>query len=191
MRPDPRAHGLTLRHGFRVCATTDKDVKRACDRAAMTGAPGQRGAHEAGRIATGPGDGVAAFASTRKVRFSDIDGMGHVNNAVYLSYMEEARFDWVLDVVGVKRLQAVDFILAHVTIDYLAAATLGDEVRVQMWVPRIGGKSWDFAYRLSRVHDDVVLARALTTQVAYDYAQRRPKEIPDGYRPHLDRLYGE
>lgn len=156
----------------------------------MSDADAKQGAHPGDSIPSSPPEGVEPFVSRRGVRFSDIDGMGHVNNAVYLSYMEEARFDWVLGEVGVKDLASVDFILAHVSVDYLAAATLGDEVRVEMWVPRIGEKSWDFAYRLTRARDDQVLARARTTQVAYDYAKSRTVPISDRYRPFLERLAG-
>lgn len=180
--------------GIRVVApgVTDKDLNGDSVAARMTGesSKGAGSSREGkGRLPSGPPEGVEPFVCVRRVRFSDIDGMGHVNNAVYHSYTEEARFDWVIHEVGTKDLRAVDFILAHASIDFLAPATLGDEVRVEMWVPRIGKKSWDFAYRLTSGGGDRVFASALTTQVAFDYGKGRTKEVPERYRPFLERLH--
>ena len=121
------------------------------------------------------------------VRFADVDGMRHVNNAKYLTYSEEARTRWAIEDLSAAGLDEITFILARAEVDFLAAARLGDTVQVDMWVPRIGTKSWDFAYVLSRA-DGTVLARLQTTQVAFDYAAERSIALPDRYRSALREL---
>ena len=132
--------------------------------------------------------GVEPFVCVTRVRFEDIDGMGHANNARYLTYLEEARLYWARDVLGVEGMEDLGFILAHASIDFLQAARVADPLRVEMWVPRVGGKSWDFAYRV--VHDErrEVYAWALTTQVAFDYKKGGSVEIPEQARTALERM---
>ena len=72
------------------------------------------------------------------VRFRDCDAMGHVNNAVYSTYLEEAR----IGVLGGLN----DFILARVEIDFRSELRMGEEVEVRTRCPRIGTKSFDLEH---------------------------------------------
>lgn len=120
------------------------------------------------RTTAGVPPGVTPFEQVTEVRFADIDGMRHVNNAKYATYTENARTAWLHTKVRPASLDDIGFILARIEIDFLAAATLGDTVTTRMWVPRIGSKSWTFAYEMTK-QDGTVVARASTVQVAYDY----------------------
>ena len=71
---------------------------------------------------------MTRFTIDVQMRFRDIDGMGHVNNAVFLSYMELARTHFYLTYANKRSLEEIDFILAHVEIDFEAPAEWGDEV---------------------------------------------------------------
>lgn len=104
---------------------------------------------------------MTAFPHVRRerVRFRDCDSMGHVNNAVYSTYLEEAR----IDVVG--SLSA--FILARVEIDFRAELRAGEEIEVGTRVGRIGTKSFDLEHEV-RVGERLV-AEAKSVLVAYDY----------------------
>ena len=104
---------------------------------------------------------MTAFPHVRheRVRFRDCDSMGHVNNAVYLTYLEEAR----IDVVG--SLSA--FILARVEIDFRDELRAGEEIEVGTRVGRIGTKSFDLEHEI-RV-DERLVAEAKSVLVAYDY----------------------
>lgn len=138
-----------------------------------------------------PPEGVEPFVHETAVRFADVDGMRHVNNAMYVTYLENARTAWVHDVDDPRTFDDIEFILARVEVDYKAAATLRDTVRVQMWVPRIGRKSWDFAYRLTDLSGETLFALAKTTQVAFDYEAGISIQIPPRYLTSLKRLAGE
>lgn len=104
-----------------------------------------------------------------EVRFKDIDGMGHVNNAVYLSLLEHARMKFFTEEAGARSEQDFPFILVHAALDYKAPMKMGAEPRVSMWTSRVGGKSWDFDYEMKDARTKVVYATGKTVQVAYDY----------------------
>jgi acyl-CoA thioester hydrolase len=110
-----------------------------------------------------------------RVRFRDCDAMGHVNNAVYSTYLEESR----IGVLG--GLNA--FILARVEIDFRSELRMGEEVEVRTRCSRIGSKSFDLEHEIAA--GDRVVAEAKSILVAYDYALGASVPIPDGLRRRL------
>lgn len=144
---------------------------------------------EASRPTPAPSNVPPPFELGLTVRFSDLDGMGHVNHAVFLTYLEEARVAFFKERTGRSEPHDFDFIMARAEIDYKRPITLGERVTVRMWVERIGTKSFTFGYEL--VVADVVAAKARTVQVFYDYPQHRSIEIPDDMREVLDHAMRE
>jgi acyl-CoA thioester hydrolase len=115
-----------------------------------------------------------------QVRFRDTDAMGHVNNAVFLTYLEVARTEYWHRVFDIASYNDVDFILARAEIDFLAPIFVQDECTVWIRVNEIGKKSFRFAYEM--IAHDVIVARAETVQVMYDYANSRTKPLSDAQR---------
>ena len=115
-----------------------------------------------------------------QIRFRDTDAMGHVNNAVYLTYLEIARTAYWHQVLGVANYNEVDFIVARAEIDFLKPLLIQDETTVWIRVTEIGEKSFRFAYEL--VTAGGVAARAETTQVMFDYAAGRSKVMAPAQR---------
>jgi acyl-CoA thioester hydrolase len=103
----------------------------------------------------------ASFPHVRRerVRFRDCDAMGHVNNAVYSTYLEEARIDVIGGLDG--------FILARVEIDFRAELRAGEEIAVGTRVARVGTKSFDLEHEIRA--GDRLVAEAKSVLVAYDY----------------------
>lgn len=130
-------------------------------------------------------EGTTPFTTDVEVRFADIDGMRHVNNAKYLTYTEVCRTRFLAAHNELTALDDMPFILARAEIDFRGAATMGDTIRIEMWVPRIGGKSWDFAYRLSDTKEGRLFAAARTVQVGYDYQDGTTIPVPERYVPGL------
>ena len=123
------------------------------------------------------------FVHRERVRFNDLDGFGHVNNAVYLTYLEEAR-NALLRHLGLARgVGEITMILARCEIDFRAQVEVGDEVEIGVRPARLGTKSFDLEYEL-RVGERVV-AEARTVLVGYDYAANASIEIPDEWRRSL------
>jgi acyl-CoA thioester hydrolase len=122
---------------------------------------------------------MPAYSIPVEVRFNDIDGMGHVNNALFLTYLEHCRMRFFTEEAGSKSERDFPFILAHAAIDYRAPLKIGHHPVVKMWTSRIGGKSWDFDYEIKDAKTSVVYATAKTVQVAYDY-QLEKSDVLEG-----------
>jgi acyl-CoA thioester hydrolase len=107
-----------------------------------------------------------------RVRFRDCDSMGHVNNAVFSTYLEQARIAILGDLVP--------FILARVEIDFRAELRAGEEVEVRSRCARIGTKSFDLEHELHA--DGRLVAEAKSVLVGYDYAAGRSVPLTDEQR---------
>jgi acyl-CoA thioester hydrolase len=120
-----------------------------------------------------------------QTRFRDCDAFGHVNNAVYLNYLEEARCTW-LEALIAKRpieLRDIPIILASVHIDYLSPARFREDLQIDVQVARVGRKSFDLTYELRA--GDRLLAKASTVQVYFDYDAQCSIPIPEEMRERL------
>jgi len=122
------------------------------------------------------------------VRFSDLDAMGHVNNATFLSYLEESRIAYFSDVLN-KNFNDLGFggILARIEIDYKHQICLGDEVAVYTRCKRIGEKSMDVENIIVVRKEDknIIAAYALSKLVSYDYKKGATVPVPDNVRKAL------
>ena len=120
-----------------------------------------------------------AFRVPVPVRFSDIDALGHVNNAVYLTYMEIARVAFCRDVLGAASVADLDFVVARIEIDYRKPVRLGDDLTCAISVERIGDTAYTLRYTLAA--GDAVAASARSVQVFFDPGTLRPKPVPPGF----------
>lgn len=119
------------------------------------------------------------------VRFGDIDGMGHVNNAMYLTYFENARATYYMQLCGYKDISQIDVIIAEITARYHYPAVFGDQLEVGVRVSRIGTKSFDLEYLIIRPVDQQLIASGHSVQVMFDYASQRTIPIPDDLRASM------
>lgn len=121
------------------------------------------------------------------VSFRDLDSLGHVNNAVYLTYFEHARVAYGLRLVGGRGLSDISFIMAEATVTYLKPAHYGDELLIGVRVGEIGTKSFVMDYRISRPRTADIVARGRTVQVWFDYAAQRSVPVPPDFRAAVAR----
>ena len=129
-----------------------------------------------------------AFVHETPVRFGDTDAMGHVNNAKFLTYLEDARVGFFVAETG-SGLGLGGMILARTEIDFVRPILFGaGPVRTSAWVERIGSKSFSMGYRMEQ--DGQVVARATSVQVAYDYAAGASRPLTDAERAAL-AMHGE
>jgi acyl-CoA thioester hydrolase len=124
------------------------------------------------------------FETEFRVRFRDIDAMGHVNNAVYSTYLEQARADYFREVVG-ESLSEVGSVLASIAIEFRAPVEGDDVVTVALTVPELGTASIPMQYEIRR-EDGSVAATAETVQVAYDREAGESRPIPDAWREAIE-----
>lgn len=125
-----------------------------------------------------------------EVQFRDCDPLGHVNNAVYLTYLENARIAYCMGPLGMTDWKEIQFIVARVEIDYRSPALPGERLLVGARVTRLGGASFDMEYELKSKKDGRVVSHAKTVQVCFDYKANKVMRIPERYREAVRRHDG-
>jgi acyl-CoA thioester hydrolase len=128
------------------------------------------------------------FVVDVELRFNDVDGMGHVNNALYLTYLEHCRMRFFTEIAGSRSERDFPFILAHAALDYKAPMKIGAQPVVRMWTARIGGKSWDFDYEIRDRKTGTLYATGKTVHVAYDYQLEKSTELAGPLKELVKRL---
>jgi acyl-CoA thioester hydrolase len=134
------------------------------------------------------------FRHRLPVRFRDCDPLGHVNNAAYLTYLEQARFalwraqlNFMARPANAPGPRGPGFIMARAEVDFRAQARYGDELEVRLSLAAIGRTSFTYAYEVVETPGDRLIAAAKTVQVWFDYDAERPVVIPEGLRVQLAR----
>jgi acyl-CoA thioester hydrolase len=117
------------------------------------------------------------------VRYADQDTLGHVNNAVYATYLEESRMAYFKDVLG-ETLIDRSMVVANLEMDFLAPVT-SESVVVGVGVADIGTRSFTLEYAIEA--EDTIAATATTVQVHFDPETGDPKSVPDDWRDAFER----
>ena len=121
-----------------------------------------------------------------QVRFRDTDAFGHVNNAVFFSYVELARVRYLLDALQPEtRFDRLPLILARAAVDFRSPILFGEEVVVETRVDRIGRTSFGMTHRMTAGPEGRLAADVESVLVVYDYATERPIPVPDGWRARI------
>jgi acyl-CoA thioester hydrolase len=122
------------------------------------------------------------FSATVRVRWRDLDAMQHVNNAVYFTYLEQARVHYLQELGLVPDVPSgIGFILAEARCQFKSPLELGERVVVHIRVSELGRSSFVFDYRMEG-EDGRLVAEASTTQVRFDYEAARPIPLAEAWR---------
>jgi len=125
-----------------------------------------------------------------EVRFRDLDSMGHVNNAVYLTYFENARIAYWRAVPGVRSRRNLDYILARAECVFRSPVTLDDELFGHIRVAAFGRTSFVFEYLLRDEPSGRVAAEGRTVQVMFNYATRKAEPIEAAVKAAIEEFEG-
>ncbi len=128
-----------------------------------------------------------------QIRYGDLDPQWHVNNAHTLTFLEHARFAYLMErgLFDGKSFFDLGLIVADVHIAYLAPIELGQEALVLVRVSHIGTKSIAFEYQIVDLGTDAVLVKAETVMVAYDYHTRKSIPVPADWRKKISDYEGQ
>lgn len=129
------------------------------------------------------------FVFWDNVRFRDLDSLGHVNNAVYATYLESARIAYYQELSG-ERIEELGLILAELTISYKAPAYLGDQLAIGARVASFGTKSFVMEYAIARAGDDALLVTARSVLVAFDYKRGTSIPVPEHFKQRVAERQG-
>lgn len=115
-----------------------------------------------------------------QVRFRDTDALGHINNAVYHSYIEMCRTQWLDDALqcGIFSVgQRIPIILARTEMDYLKQGRLHDRLHVELFISHIGEKSFHQRYEVKSQQQTIAVAKAVL--VWFDFDANQSVGIPE------------
>ena len=111
------------------------------------------------------------------VRWGDLDAFGHVNNATYLVYAQEARYAWS---------KMIEMVVARAEVDFIAPIYVGDiYIDVEIWVNKIGNSSFGLTYEMK--NGEELLARVKTVQVTVSMETKKSRPITDTEREFLTK----
>lgn len=117
------------------------------------------------------------YQSKQYVRWGDLDAFGHVNNATYLVYAQEARFAWS---------KMLEMVVARAEVDFIAPIYTGDiYIDVEIWVNKIGNSSFALTYEMK--NGDELVARVKTVQVTVSMDTKKSRPINDAEREFLTK----
>ena len=128
-----------------------------------------------------------------EVRYGDLDPQGHVNNAKYLTYFEQARIAYWIDMgffTTDQSFMEIGVILADVHLTYLEPVYFGQKIKVGVHVARLGNKSMTWEQNVVDAESGKELAKAEIVIVAYDYKQEKTIPIPQEWREKIIEFEG-
>ncbi len=117
------------------------------------------------------------FTTPIEIRFSDLDAYGHVNNALFFTYLETARIKLFQQHFGAFLDSELMFLVVRAECDYLLPIELNDPLQISICTDQVRRSSFDFSYRM---YDGAgkVFAAAKTVMVCYDPKIKKPAAIP-------------
>lgn len=116
------------------------------------------------------------YEQTLRVQSSDLDELAHVNNVVYLRWVQDIATAHWLALAPADARESVAWVARRHEIDYLAPAVLDDELILRTWVGEAQGLTFERFTEIRRA-DGHVLARARTLWVPVDRATGRPRRV--------------
>src|SRR2546428_6980520 len=126
-------------------------------------------------FASEPGLKDFKFTYVARLRFSDLDVLGHANHLSYLDILENARIAYYYDVMGLKSVQEISFVLVDLRVRYLAPALLGQTLVVGLQIDWLKRSSSGFAYEVRDQQERQLLAEGDGVQVYMDLVANRPE----------------
>ena len=117
------------------------------------------------------------FQSKQYVRWGDLDAFGHVNNATYLVYAQEARYEWS---------KMIEMVVARAEVDFLAPIYEGDiYLDIEIWVNKIGTSSFGVTYEMKNGEELVAVVKTVQVTVSMETKKSRP--LNDAERDFLNK----
>lgn len=116
-----------------------------------------------------------------QVRYGDLDTLGHVNNALYLTYFELGRVLYFKKHLSAFDASNVRFVIARAEIDFKKSITMEDDIYLETSLDSVGNTSFTFLHRLTNNDGSQVYATGKIVAVSID-ENRKPSRVPDELR---------
>ncbi len=115
-----------------------------------------------------------------QIRYADIDSLNHVNNAIFLSYLELGRIDFLRKKAGEDFFSRNSIVMARIEIDYVSTIFIQDRLVCRTWIEKVGRTSIVFGNTLIK-NGETVCANVRSTAVLVNYSGEK-EEVPDRIR---------
>ncbi|MCC6599769.1 MAG: acyl-CoA thioesterase [Crocinitomicaceae bacterium] len=123
-----------------------------------------------------------------EIRFADIDAMGHINNAVYFSYFEQARIHFFSHLLNTEwNWEKRGVLVAHNEIDYLQPVFLHDSIFIVIQCTHLGTKSFTLSYEVKKKSrkEDELCARGSSVLVCFNHETKQTVPVPEEWKNAL------
>lgn len=134
-----------------------------------------------------------AVSTQIEIRFADVDSLGHVNNAKYFTYMEQARMAYfkklgLLDFTQLEYPPKESVILASIQCDFKSPAYLGEFLEVRIRVAKLGKSSFEMEYEIVETTSERLVATGQSSQVYFDYQTQKSRPLTPEIKERVARL---
>lgn len=126
------------------------------------------------------------YTTSIDIRFADLDAYGHVNNAIFFTYLEHARVKMFQEYFGAFLDSSLLFLVVRAECDYRLPITLNDNLLITLKVEQLRHSSFTFTYLLHD-GDGREFANARTVMVGYDPQTKKPAALPAEIRQTFAR----
>lgn len=133
------------------------------------------------------------FYHPAEVRYGDLDPQGHLNNAKHLTYFEQARVQYVVNLGLFGKDQSfmeIGFIVADIHITYHAPVHWGDPIKVGVRTAKIGNKSMVMEQAIVNSETGEVYSSGTVIAVTFDYAEKKTMSVPQDWREKVTKFEG-
>ena len=129
------------------------------------------------------------YTNSIEVIFRDVDSFGHVNNAVYFTYLETVRTKYFRELKTRSGVDTIDMIVAQATCNYRSPAYIEERLDISIAITRFGNKSFDCMYIIN-TDNGRKIASAKTIQVAYDYKTNTTVIVSEAFKQAVIEFQG-
>ncbi len=133
------------------------------------------------------------FFHPTEVRYGDLDPQGHVNNAKYLTYFEQARIHYLIQLGLFSKDQSfmeIGVVIADIHITYKAPILYEHSIKVGARTTKIGNKSMTVEQCVMDANTGEIMASGTVVMVTYDYKVLKPIHVPDEWKKKIGEFEG-
>ena len=133
------------------------------------------------------------FFHPTEVRYGDLDPQGHVNNAKYLTYFEQARVYYLIQLGLFSKNQSfmeIGVIIADIHISYYVPTHYGDHIKVGVRIAKIGNKSMTVEQCVMDANTGNVMASGTVIMVTFDFAGVNTIPVPENWKKKISEFEG-
>lgn len=123
-----------------------------------------------------------------KVRVSETDLLGHVNNASYFIYIEDARVEFLKNALPNREVDDNSYIVASVRCDFIQQAYFGQTLVINTMVSKIGNSSFELLHEMSDKETGQLIAKGESVVVHFNFDKQKSEQLTNETREHLTTL---